>query len=67
LAKLRNYRIHASEAEIAKSLEGTWKEEHLFCLSQALKLYDNYQALIAEADAKLKSLITPLRRQDTGV
>jgi len=66
LAKLRNYRIHASEAEIAKSLEGTWKEEHLFCLSQALKLYDSYQALIAEADAKLKALIAPLRRQDTG-
>lgn len=65
LAKLRNYRIHASEAEIAKSLEGTWKEEHLFCLSQALKLYDSYQALIAEADAKLNALITPLRRQDT--
>lgn len=63
LAKLRNYRIHASEAEIAKSLEGTWKEEHLFCLSQALKLYDSYQALIAEADAKLNALITPLRHQ----
>lgn len=63
LAKLRNYRIHASEAEIAKSLEGTWKEEHLFCLAQALSLYDTYRKLIAEADAKLDALITPLRRQ----
>lgn len=43
LAKLRNYRIHASETEIAKSLEGTWKEEHLFCLGQALELYDTYR------------------------
>jgi transposase len=65
LAKLRNYRIRASEAEIAKSLEGTWKEEHLFCLAQALSLYDTYQGLIADADAKLDSLIAPLRRQDT--
>jgi transposase len=63
LAKLRNNRIHASEAEIAKSLEGTWKEEHLFCLAQALSLYDTYRTLIAEADAKLDALITPLRRQ----
>lgn len=63
LAKLRNYRIHASEAEIAKSLEGTWKEEHLFCLAQALELYDTYRQLIAKADTKLESLIAPLRRQ----
>lgn len=35
LAKQRNYRIKASEVEIAKSLEGSWKAEHLFCLSQA--------------------------------
>lgn len=62
LAQLRNYRIRASEAEIAKSLEGTWKEEHLFCLAQALSLYDTYCALIAEADTKLAALIAPLRR-----
>lgn len=63
LAKLRNYRIHASEVEIAKSLEGSWKEEHLFCLGQALSLYDTYRSLIAEADAKLDALIMPLRQQ----
>jgi transposase len=63
LAKLRNYRIRASEAEIAKSLEGTWKEEHLFCLAQALSLYDTYQGLVADADAKLAALIAPLRGQ----
>jgi transposase len=63
LAKLRNYRIHASEVEIAKSLEGSWKEEHLFCLGQALSLYDTYRSLIAETDAKLDALIMPLRQQ----
>lgn len=65
LAKLRNYRIHASEAEIAKSLEGTWKTEHLFCLGQALSLYDTYSGLITEADAKLDALIAPLRQPTT--
>lgn len=65
LAKHRNYRIKASAGEIAKSLEGTWKEEHLFCLSQALSLYDAYQGLIAEADAKLDALIAPMRNKET--
>ena len=63
LAKLRNYRIRSSEAGIAKSLEGTWKEEHLFCLAQALTLFDTHHRLIAEADAKLAALIAPLRQQ----
>jgi len=66
LAKLRNYRIRASEAEIAKSLEGTWKAEHLFCLGQALSLHDTYRQLVAEADAQLEALMLPLRRQGTA-
>lgn len=44
-------------------MEGTWKEEHLFCLGQALELYDTYRQLIAKTDAKLNDLIAPLRRQ----
>jgi len=64
LAKLRNYRIHASEEKIAKSLEGNWREEHVFCLGQALALFDTYQKLIAEADTKLEELIKPMRRSE---
>ena len=63
LARLRNYRVKASAADLAKSLEGTWQDEHLFCLGQALSLFDTYGALIAEADAKLAALIAPLRRE----
>lgn len=62
LAKLRNYRIHASEEEIAKSLEGNWRDEHVFCLGQALALFDTYQKLIADTDAKLEELIRPMRQ-----
>lgn len=32
LAALRNYRCQKDEAEIAKALTGTWREEHLFIL-----------------------------------
>jgi transposase len=30
LAQIRDRRIHASEEQIAKSLRGNWREEHLF-------------------------------------
>jgi len=57
LAQLRNYRIRASEEHIAKSLMGNWREEHLFCLAQLLKLFDSHQLLIDEADAKIEALL----------
>jgi transposase len=62
LARLRNYRIRASEETIAKSLMGNWREEHLFCLAQALKLFDTHQALIKEADAKIEALLARMQR-----
>jgi transposase len=64
LAKLRNYRVHASEEKIAKSLEGNWRTEHLFCLSQALSLYDTYRKLIADVDDKLEEMIKPMRQYE---
>jgi transposase len=62
LAKLRNYRIHASESEIAASLRGTWREEHLFCLTQALQLFDTYQQLIAQADGCIAAQLARFQR-----
>ena len=44
LAALRGTRIRASEAEIARALAGTWREEHLFALKQAVALFDAYGA-----------------------
>lgn len=40
LADLKNVRIRASRDEIAKSLQGNWRIEHLFALKQALALFD---------------------------
>jgi transposase len=61
LARLRNYRVRADEATIAKSLRGNWREEHLFCLAQALKLFDVYQALLEETDAKTAQLLARMQ------
>jgi transposase len=66
LAQLRNYRVHASEEQIAKSLLGNWREEHLFCLAQALKLFDTHQQLIEEADAKIEAMLARMQRHAPG-
>jgi transposase len=57
LAGLRHGRCRASEEDIVKSLQGSWRAEHLFALKQALSLYDSYQASIAECDAELARVL----------
>ena len=42
LAKFRHQQCKKSQAEIAKSLEGHYRREHVFALKQALELYDFY-------------------------
>src|SRR3989454_6517285 len=54
LAALSHPGIHATHAEIAKSLEGTWQPDLLFVLKQEVDLYDTYQQRIAECDHELE-------------
>ncbi|WKZ52758.1 MAG: IS110 family transposase [Anaerolineales bacterium] len=54
LAQLRNYRCKKDETEITKALTGTWREEHLFILKQALELYDFYTKQIEACDAEIE-------------
>lgn len=56
LAEFRDERCKKSEAEIAKSLEGHYKREHLFALQQALELYDFYDRQLQACDAELESM-----------
>jgi CII-binding regulator of phage lambda lysogenization HflD len=42
LAELKHARIRASNEEIARSLQGNWREEHLFVLAQSVELFDAY-------------------------
>ena len=55
LAKLRDHRIRADEATIARSLQGHWREEHIFELTQALELYRFYHDKIAECDREIEA------------
>jgi transposase len=60
LAKLRHERIRASEADIIKSLQGNWREEHLFALKQAVSLYDAYDSALEECDRQLQGQLERL-------
>ena len=56
LASFRHSNCAKSKAEIAKSLEGHYKREHLFTLKQALELYDFYDQQLQNCDAELEAL-----------
>jgi transposase len=67
LAKLRDRRIKATEEEIARSLEGNWRDDMLFELKQVVDAYDFIQKQIAECDQRLQSLLAALpQRQVRG-
>jgi transposase len=54
LAKLREWRIKATEETIVKSLVGDYREEHLFVLRQSLDGYRSYQSMIGKLDIEVK-------------
>jgi len=56
LASYRHSNCAKSQTEIAKSLEGHYKREHLFALKQALELYDFYDRQLRDCDAELEAL-----------
>ena len=60
LAKLRDGRIHASEEEVAHSLEGQWREDVLFELEQVVECYDFYQRQIGDCDQQLQKYLAVL-------
>lgn len=62
LAQHRDYRCHASEAEIAAALTGNYRPEHVFALRQHLALFDAQQTLIAACDVEIDAYLATLMR-----
>lgn len=62
LAALCDGRIRSSQAQVAKSLEGNWRTEHLLSLRVAVNLYDAYSAQILECDTELERLLKTLEK-----
>jgi transposase len=63
LARHRDPRCRKSEEEIAKSLQGHYKSEHVFALKQALEAYDFYQQQISECDSEIEKLYAAFESQ----
>lgn len=65
LAAMKNRRVRAGEDEIAKSLEGNWRSEHLFTLRQALAAFDFVARQVFECDREIASQLERLHvRED---
>ena len=60
LAHHRDYRCHATEAEIVAALTGNYRPEHLFALQQNLELFDIYQRQLTACDVALEAHLTAL-------
>jgi transposase len=68
LATHRQQGCHKSREQIAQHLTGTWREEHLFNLASALRLFDTLEAEIASYEVRLgeeiQALQPPERREE---
>jgi len=64
LAKLRDPRCRKSEQEIAEQLSGHWREDHLFSLQQALKMYDAVQERIAAYEKEILRKLGEMERNE---
>lgn len=64
LLALCDKQIQRTKAErIKEALRGTWAEEHLFALRQALQSWEHYQQQIRECDRQIEAL---LKQSDEG-
>jgi len=66
LAKLRDQRCKQDEQAIARALYGNWRAEHLFCLRQALELYEFYQQQLAACDRQIDAQLQTFADQSAG-
>lgn len=57
LASLKDPHIRSSTADIAASLTGDYRREHLFVLQQELTLYEVYQQQIIAVDAEIEKCL----------
>jgi transposase len=65
LASHRDRRCHASVETVCQALVGNYREEHVFALTQALELYDVYQAKVAACDMQIEAILKRLKKNAT--
>jgi len=66
LAAFRNWRVKATQEQIARSLEGNWQEDLLFVLKQEQDGYEFCQQQMAECDRRLKQYLQQREDRSQG-
>ena len=66
LAKLRQENCKRTEAEIARALQGNWRDDHLFALGQALELYEFYHGQLRECDRRIEAYLGTFADRSAG-
>jgi len=67
LASLRDRRLRADEATVARSLHGNWRDEHMFALTQAMEHYDFLGTQIERCEAAIQAALGALPRRTEEV
>jgi transposase len=62
LAQMRDVRCKASSETLCSALQGNYQPEHVFALTQALQLYDFYQARVDECDIEIERSLSALNQ-----
>ena len=62
LASYRDRRCHSSVETVRQALVGNIREEHIFALTQALELYDVYQAKVISYDGQIEAILKRLKK-----
>jgi transposase len=63
---LRDPHCRKSEEEIAEQLTGHWREDHLFSLCQALKMYDAIEERIAACEKEILRKLGEMEQEGQG-
>ena len=66
LAHLRDPHCRKNEEEIAEQLTGHWREDHLFSLCQALKMYDAIEERISAYEKEILRKLGEMEQEEQG-
>jgi transposase len=66
LAKYRDKQCQQSEEQIARALQGNWRDEHLFALRQALESYNFERRQLRKCDEAIEKYLKTLEDKSGG-
>lgn len=66
LARQRDRRCKQDQATLAKALQGTWRQEHVFALAQAVARYDFIHEQILACDQQIEACLKAFETKAEG-